>query len=347
MDKISRLLMCAASLVLASIYFLPLWQVKLIAPQYPEGLRMIIWLARLSGGGADDLYNINLLNQYIGMQPINAASVPELTIMPIFIGIMVVLGMVAAFSKIKILPVAWVSLLVVAGIICFVDFYRFEYSYGHHLNPHAPIKVPGLSYQPPLVGTEHLLNFTASSYPQSGFFVGGLAIALAAAAALLRMRWIASKMVAPKALLLAGLTFGLTLPLTACGTAGPVPINFGKDVCAFCDMTIVHPRYWAELVTDKGKVFRFDSVTCLSSFMARTIKGKALWVANFARPDEGIDATSACYLYNPKLSGPMGKSLAAFKTLDALVPFRTADGGVKSFADIQTLVQTGWLKAQL
>lgn len=348
MDKISRLLMILASFALASIYFLPLWQVRLIAPQYPEGLRMMIWLTKITGGNVDDLYNINLLNQYIGMQPINAASVPELTIMPTFIAIMVALGLVAAFSKIKILPLTWVSLLMIAGVICFADFYRFEYNYGHHLSPDAPIKVPGMSYQPPLIGTKQFLNMTASSYPQSGFLLGGLAIALAAAS-IFRSRRLYLSRETQKTLLIVPLSLATVLPLTSCGTANHIPINFGKDTCAFCNMTIVHRQYWAELINDKGKVFRFDSVLCLRSFSKTNVKGKtkALWVANFAHPEEALDASTACYLYNPSLSGPMGKSLEAFKTTNALSSFKTADSSIKSFQDIQTSEKTEWSNAQL
>lgn len=57
------------------------------------------------------------------------------------------------------------------------DFWLWEYDYGHNLDPHAIIKIEGMSYQPPLFGTEQLLNFTASSYPAIGFAfiaLGGL-----------------------------------------------------------------------------------------------------------------------------------------------------------------------------
>ena len=62
----------------------------------------------------------------------------------------------------------WVIIFVVLGIAGGIDFYKWEYDYGHNLNPEAAIKIPGMTYQPPLLGTEQLLNFTATSLPDVG-----------------------------------------------------------------------------------------------------------------------------------------------------------------------------------
>jgi hypothetical protein len=67
----------------------------------------------------------------------------------------------------------WLGLLVGLGSLAIYDFYLWEYDYGHNLSPTAPIKVPGMAYQPPLLGTKMLLNFKADSYPYwGGLFVG-------------------------------------------------------------------------------------------------------------------------------------------------------------------------------
>ena len=55
----------------------------------------------------------------------------------------------------------------------------WEYNYGHDLNPNAPIKIPGMSYQPPLLGSEKLLNITATSIPYIGTWIIGITIMLA------------------------------------------------------------------------------------------------------------------------------------------------------------------------
>jgi copper chaperone NosL len=64
--------------------------------------------------------------------------------------------------------------ILLAGVGALIDFYLWGYDYGHNLNPEAPIKIEGMSYQPPLIGTKVLLNFTAFSGPDIGgwIFIG-------------------------------------------------------------------------------------------------------------------------------------------------------------------------------
>jgi copper chaperone NosL len=57
---------------------------------------------------------------------------------------------------------------ILVGIAGLYDFWRWEYNHGHNLSPDAPIKVPGMSYQPPLLGCKELLNITACSWPHIG-----------------------------------------------------------------------------------------------------------------------------------------------------------------------------------
>lgn len=71
------------------------------------------------------------------------------------------------------------NFLVLFSILALVDFYRWEYAYGHNLDPHAAIQVPGMTYQPPLIGYKQLLNFGAYSYPHGGgwFYIAGVSLA--------------------------------------------------------------------------------------------------------------------------------------------------------------------------
>jgi len=61
----------------------------------------------------------------------------------------------------------------------------WEYDYGHNLNPHAAIKIPGMAYQPPLIGSKMLLNFNAISMPDIGFYILAVVVALAVLALVL------------------------------------------------------------------------------------------------------------------------------------------------------------------
>jgi copper chaperone NosL len=64
----------------------------------------------------------------------------------------------------------WVILFFAAAVAGLVDFYKWEYDYGHDLNPHAAIKIPGMTYQPPLIGAKQLLNMRTISFP----YIGGV-----------------------------------------------------------------------------------------------------------------------------------------------------------------------------
>lgn len=65
----------------------------------------------------------------------------------------------------------WIVLFIVTAAIGLYDFYMWEYDYGHNLNPHAAIKIPGMAYQPPLLGSKMLLNFNAISMPHIGSWI--------------------------------------------------------------------------------------------------------------------------------------------------------------------------------
>lgn len=164
MKKASRILVLIISLVLISAYFLPVWEIELEAPQYPEGLGMNIWINKITG----DLNTINGLNHYIGMKTIQPDSIKELTLMPYILGFIILLGIAVALLGRKKLLTVWVVLFMLLGAAGGVDFYLWEYDYGHNLNPEAAIKIPGMSYQPPLIGTKQLANFTAVSLPDTG-----------------------------------------------------------------------------------------------------------------------------------------------------------------------------------
>ena len=75
-----------------------------------------------------------------------------------------------------------IAILLVLGTLGIYDFYLWEYDYGHNLSPTAPIKVPGMAYQPPLFGKKMLLNFEAYSYPSWGSLFFGLSAVLGLAA---------------------------------------------------------------------------------------------------------------------------------------------------------------------
>jgi len=188
-SRFARLLTAVASLSLIGLFFLPLWRVQLTAPQYPEGLGMRIGINNVWGATPNDLNNINGLNHYIGMQRITPDAIPELKIMPWIVALLIVTGLiVAAVGRRRVLYVWFIGFFAIAagGIL---DFWRWEYDYGHNLDfEHAIIKIPGMNYQPPLMGVKQLLNFTAVSWPDLGGWIAFVAFALAAIAVIVVLR---------------------------------------------------------------------------------------------------------------------------------------------------------------
>ncbi|MDX1618279.1 MAG: hypothetical protein R3224_05805, partial [Balneolaceae bacterium] len=164
-----RIWMAVATLLLIGLYFLPIWSISLEAPQYPEGIGLNIHVNTIKGKAPQDLQNINGLNHYIGMKKIEPDSIPELSLMPPIIGFLIVTRLVIAVWGNRKWILAWLVLFGLLAVVGLVDFYIWEYDYGHDLNPDAAIKIPGMSYQPPLIGSKKILNFTATSLPHIGF----------------------------------------------------------------------------------------------------------------------------------------------------------------------------------
>jgi copper chaperone NosL len=182
MRKESRILLILAGLLLLPVFKLPLWSIRIVAPQYNDGLGMFIGLRDIWGHTQHDIQNINILNHYIGMRPIVPAEVDVLTIMPFVVAGLIVAALLCAAIGRRFLVAAWLVAFAVLGSAGLYEFYSWNYEYGHNLSPDAPIKVPGMVYTPPIIGTKTLLTIHASSWPWTGTLLIGLSFLLGAAA---------------------------------------------------------------------------------------------------------------------------------------------------------------------
>lgn len=173
MKRLPSLLMILASLCLLTLFVFPMWKILLYAPQYPEGVEMHIWINKIGGSQPGTLQNVNILNHYVGMKVIEPDSIPELQYFQYVIIGMVALGLIIGLINNRRLFLLWTILLVGLCFAGIYDFYLWEYDYGHDLSDTAPIKIPGASFQPPLLGKKDILNFVAVSLPHiAGYFVG-------------------------------------------------------------------------------------------------------------------------------------------------------------------------------
>lgn len=182
LSKNTKWMLLLAGVLMIGIYFFPIWHIDLFAPQYPEGMYMQIWINKMTG----DIKNINLLNHYIGMHPIVPSEIPELRYLPWGVAFLIVGALVTALIKNIWAIRIYVATFLICAIGSFYDFWAWGYRYGHELDPKASIKMPGMSYQPPLIGFKNLLNITAWSMPGIGGYLFGLATVLILAAFFLR-----------------------------------------------------------------------------------------------------------------------------------------------------------------
>jgi copper chaperone NosL len=120
----------------------------------------------------------------------------------------------------------------------------------------------------------------------------------------------------------------LLLVFTSCNV-GPEAINYGSDGCHFCKMTIVDKVHAAEIVTNKGKVYKFDASECMIHFMKEfdNAEIKLYLSNNYTEPEALIDATKATFLISKNIPSPMGAFLSAFKTENEAQKFQTEKGG--------------------
>lgn len=321
-----------ASLSLIATYFLPLWRIDLWAPQYPEGLSMQIWLNKLSG----QVEIINGLNHYIGMAHIKEEMFPEFKFLSYIVAFYIAFGLLTAFLKSRKMLISYLVLLILAGVAALYDFWSWGYEYGHNLSPDAAIKVPGMSYQPPLLGYKELLNFGAYSIPAAGgwvFVTVGVVVILLVACETYFFRSFRMRK-SNVSLALVAFLLGTVVSLQSCAQQ-PEPIRYGQDACVFCKMTIMDKKFAAEIVTNKGKAFKFDDLSCMVKYIKiNQLKEEELAfivVNDYNHPGELIDVKTATFLSSKDLRSPMRGDVAAFSAKS----FATAN--TAKFADAKIL----------
>ena len=341
MKALPKILFFLSAAFLLALFVFPMWRITLIAPQYPDGVTMYIWINKITGSSSGTLQNINILNHYVGMKYIEPDAIPEFKYFPYIVAGIASLGMLLAFTGRRKLWLAWLVIGLVACTIGLYDFYLWEYDYGHNLSPTAPIKIPGMAYQPPLIGEKKMLNFLAQSWPHiGGWFIGGTFV-LGGVAVWLQSKWrsgkakLVSSTIAAKVKLVSPtiaakqVLLSLFILLLAACSPSPQSIEFGSDLCAHCQMTIVDKPFAAELVTKKGKVFKFDAVECMVNYLKEKDEADfaLLLVQDYENPGDWQDAAQSFYLISEALPSPMGGNLSAYKHAEGAKKMQAEKGG--------------------
>jgi len=175
-------LSATAAVLFAVSYFYPWWRLWLFAPQYPKGLEVGIALTGVSG----DVRELNILNHYIGMKPLEMAAITERRLAAEGVGLIAGLGVILTLITGR--RVGWlIAALGAAFPITFViDSQYWLYKFGHTLDPKAPIDLP--PFTPQMFGTGQIGQFMTFARPDPGFWIAVTGVACLVAAAVLRRR---------------------------------------------------------------------------------------------------------------------------------------------------------------
>ena len=157
-----------AAALLAVACFLPLWKMTLLAPQYPAGLELVAYGYTMEG----DLGEINALNHYVGIKPIEPENVFELQAFPFAMAAVIALLIAAGFAPSwRGLPLRWgaraLAFAVPAGFL--IDLQWWLHRYGHDLDPTAPLRIP--EFTPNVIGTTRIINFHTEAMVSWGFWL--------------------------------------------------------------------------------------------------------------------------------------------------------------------------------
>ncbi|QCJ45385.1 hypothetical protein FAY30_25355 [Bacillus sp. S3] len=142
--------------MVVSIFF-PWWKMIFFAPQYPEGLNIIVYPNKLEG----EIDIVNGLNHYIGMANFSEENFPELGYLIYLVGGLVVLTLITAILRKKSVLYGLIGLLTIGGIIGVLDLRKALHDFGTNLSPDAPIKID--PFVPPIIGHNTVANFVTNS----------------------------------------------------------------------------------------------------------------------------------------------------------------------------------------
>ena len=308
-STLSKVMLLLVMVLLVSSVFVPMWRIELSAPQYPEGLVLQLHANKIGG----DVEIINGLNHYIGMKTLHKEDFIEFTVLPYIIGFFALCALaVAVIAKKKGLYALFIS-FILFGILAGIDFYRWNYEYGHNLDPNAAIQVPGMSYQPPLIGYKQLLNFGAYSIPDIG---GWMLIASGFLLFLLVIKETNLLQKFQKSSTTTALFVFLSLSFFSCAKTEVVPIKLNVDTCDFCKMTIADGKYAAEVISEKGRVFKFDDIMCMIHYGKENSNTKmtAHYVNDYTQDNVLIPAKTAFFLSGGTVQSPMRGGIIAFSS---------------------------------
>lgn len=171
--RISTMFFVAAAILLALSTFFPYWRMRLNAPQYPKGLYVTVYVNHMTG----DVAEIDGLNHYIGMAPLDKAAKIERAIAPIAMVViaLLILGVALIHSK-------WFAIFAIPAmtfpLIFLADLWLWLRFYGNNLDPTAPLSSAIKPFTPAVLFTGHVGQFSTTAWVLPGWYLALLAAIL-------------------------------------------------------------------------------------------------------------------------------------------------------------------------
>lgn len=140
----------------------------------------------------------------------------------------------------------------------------------------------------------------------------------------------------------------LLLVASSCSSVGEEAIRYGSDQCSYCKMNIVDKNFGAELVTKKGKIYKFDSIECLAAYeMTGDVKQEnvhSLWVTDISSPGKLQNIESMAFYHSEKIKSPMGLGFysANKATTDKSLEEKYGSS-VVAWIQVKEIVKKAWL----
>jgi copper chaperone NosL len=171
--RLSTILLITAAAVLVVSIFLPYWRMRLNAPQYPGGLFVTVYVNHMEG----DIREIDGLNHYIGMAPLEEAAQLERTLAPIALAVMVLMIMGVAFIHSQ-----WFAIFAIPTmtfpVVFLADMWVWLWYYGNNLDPTAALSSSIKPFTPMILGTGHVGQFSTTAWLMPGWYLAALAAIL-------------------------------------------------------------------------------------------------------------------------------------------------------------------------
>ncbi len=139
----------------------------------------------------------------------------------------------------------------------------------------------------------------------------------------------------------------IALALLGCTGFTPEQIHYGSDQCDYCKMTIADKGFGSELITQKGKVLKYDSIECLAAadmvMASQSLEVHSRWVTDFGDPNQFLDANKAWIIAAERQRSPMGVGLVAVNSEQAAEKLIDEVGGrIVAWTEVKEIVAHAW-----